>query len=103
MKYVYIVAITVKDVYSETGYSDLQLFFDHSPTKEKVTEVLNNLHNRDKSELMYDNTWKECLEVINQIDISDWKFVKIGGLIYTNFFVDTNRTVSITWSLKEVF
>lgn len=104
MNYVYILEIPVKDVYDNGNYEKQQMFFNHSPTKLEVIDILINLHDEYSSEILYDNVWLECRNVIELISDEDWQFVRPCGVIHTNIFIDfDDATVCVSWIVKKVF
>lgn len=100
MNHVYILEIPVKDVYDNGNYVPRQMFFSHSPTKLEVIDILTNLH----SEILYDNIWLECRNIIELISDEDWQFVNPDDVIHTNKFINLDdATVCVSWIVKKVF
>ena len=76
-----------KDVYFQ------ELYFDHSPTKEFVLNVLNSYQKQminDKDKFGYGYTWEECIDAINKIE--DWCFVSPDSYTHNNSFTETNSS-----------
>ena len=104
MNYVYILEIPVKDVYDNGNYAPQQIFFNNSPTKLEVINILTNYHDEYSSEILYDNVWLECRNVIELISDEDWPFVNPDDVIQINKFIDLDdATVCVSWIVKKVF
>ena len=86
------IEIPINDYYEKDVYFQ-ELYFDHSPTKEFVLDVLNSYQKQminDKKKFGYWYTREECIDAINNIE--NWCFVHPSGCTHCNSFTETNSS-----------